>query len=187
MSNIYGFNYIEHMGVKGMHWGIRKKPESSGSDRKRMKALKKATLKSYRTDKGPKRGKFLNAANSAARSHFRSERTRSFKTYRDQNSKKTLKEARLTEAQVKNGRYRVARSRSIKRNVASTVLSTAAGAAMIASGGLAVAPIAAATAVVGTTGLHFATGAHYYGRQRKAYGGTRAKYQNQKKVRKNAA
>lgn len=187
MSNIYGFNYIEHMGVKGMHWGVRKKPESSGSDRKRMKALKKATLKSYRTDKGPKRGKFLNAANSAARSHFRSERTRSFKTYRDQNSKKTLKEARLTEAQVKNGRYRVARARSIKRNVAAIAVSTAAGAALVASGGALALPYAAVAVGGGTAGLHFATGAHYYGRQRKAYGGTRAKYQNQNGVKKSAS
>lgn len=183
----YNSDCLYHFGIKGMKWGVRKKQESSGNGQKSMRKIKRETLKSYRKDKGPKRGKFLNAANSAARSYFRADKTRSFKTYRDQEKKKTLKEARLTESQVKNGRYRVARARSIKRNVAAVAVSTAAGAALVASGGALALPYAAVAVGGGTAGLHFATGAHYYGRQRKAYGGTRAKYQNQKKVKKSAA
>lgn len=174
-----------HFGIPGMRWGHRKARETSGDGNK--KSAKQQTLDSYRNDKGPKRFKVLNAANSAARSHFRSDRTSSFKTYRNQQRKRDLKEARLTSDQVKNGRYRVARARSIKRNAASVALGALTGAgaaaAVASTGGLAaVGMLAFAGATgVGTLGAHFGTGAHYYGKQRKAYGGTRAKYQNQNK------
>lgn len=164
---------LYHHGVKGMRWGRRKQRPTSNSEPSK-RQLKKERLESYKKDKGPKRGKFLNAANSAARSHFRTERTRSFNTYRKQNSKKNLKEARLTSNQIQGGRYRVARARSIKRNAASIALTAAATTAAVATGAAVVAP---AIAAIGGVGLHFATGAHYYGKQRKAYGGTRAKYQ----------
>lgn len=184
MNNEF-YDYIKHFGVLGMKWGVRKdrkkiKSGSSSSDKKQEARVnvKRAQMKEYRDDRGPKRFKAINAANSAARSHFKADRTNSFKTYRAQTSKRDIKEARLTEDQIKNGRYRVARARSIKRNAASAVLGTAAGAAAVASGAVIVAPFLA----VSVSGIgHFASGAHYYARQRKSYGGTRAKYQNQKK------
>lgn len=166
----HDMNYLSHHGVQGMKWGRRKQRPSSGRSRKQ------TTLQTYKKDNSPKRFKVMNAANSAARSHYRTERTKSFTSYRKASAKRDIKEARLTESQIKNGRYRVARARSIKRNVASVALGTAAGAAAVASGAAIVAPVLAA---VGTTSMHFVSGAHYYGKQRKAYGGTRAKYQNQ--------
>lgn len=176
--------YLAHFGVLGMKWGKRKERK------KAVKEGKKSNLDSYRSDKGPNRMGVMNAANSAARSHFRSERTRNFNTYRKQNSKKTLKEARLTSDQVANGRYRVARARSIKRNAASVALGALTGAgavaAVAATGGVAAAGILAAVggSGIGTIGAHFGTGAHYYGKQRKAYGGTRAKYQAKEEIKK---
>lgn len=162
-------NYLCHHGVLGMKWGRRKE----------RKKAKKDTLKNYKSDKGPKRFKVMNAANSAARSYFRSERTNSFKTYRKQKTKTDTKEARLTADQVQKGRYRVAKARSVKRNVGSVALGIAAG---TAAAGIGAAALPVVLASVGTVGIsHFATGAHYYGRQRKAYGGTRAKYQNKQK------
>lgn len=154
---------LYHHGVPGMKWGQRKRQ----------------ILKGYRTDKGPKRGKVLNASNSAARSHFRADRALSYRRFSSQNSKARLKEGRLTSEQVKNGRYRVARARSIKRNAASVGVGALAGgalAATVATGGAAGLAILGG---IGATGIsHFISGAHYYGKQRKAYGGTRAKYQN---------
>lgn len=187
---------LYHHGVLGMRWGVRKGHASSGgsakrvskkkvpSDRQVRKAEKKATLNEYRSDKGPKRFGVLNAANSAARSYYRQQRAKRLPTYRDQGNKRDLKEARLTDSQIKNGRYRVARARSIKRNIASVAVGVAVGSATAAAGAAAISPLLGAAAA---TGGHFATGAHFYGKQRRAYGGTRAKYQNQKKAKNKKA
>lgn len=166
-------DYLCHYGVLGMKWGRRK-------DRKRAKSK---TMRDYKKDKGPKRFKVMNAANSAARSYYRSDRTSDFKTYKNQKSKADRKEARLTPDQIQKGRYRVARARSIKRNVASVAIGATVGTSAALLGAAALPSVLLS---VGTAGVsHFTTGAHYYGRQRKAYGGTRAKYQNQKRVVKN--
>lgn len=182
---MYYNSYLIHHGVKGMKWGVRKKEESSGSSNTNhtKKISKKERLSEYKSDKGPKSNAFTNASNSAARSFFKAERTKSFNTFRKANSERTLKEASLTESQIKNGRYRVARARSIKRTVLTTWgslgLGTLAGAA---SGGAALL-VTPAVATAAAIPLNFITGAHYYGKQRKAYGSTRAKYQTQSQVK----
>lgn len=97
------------------------------------------------------RRKQRRAENSAARAHFRTETAKDFQSHQKASRKKNLKEASLNESQIKSGRYRVARARSIKRNAAPAII-----AAVGASG-------------ISTLGAHFGTGAHYYGKQRKAY------------------
>lgn len=169
---------LQHYGILGMKWGHRKASgTSSGTSSSKGS---KTSSKSYRQDKGPKRYGMFNAANSAARTYYRKQRTRSFLTYRKQSMKLDLKVARLTDEQVKNGRYRVARARNIKRKTLSAFLGTAAGAALVGSGAGAIGiPIGAAVGVAS----NFGTGAHYYARQSSAYGNARARYANQKRVR----
>lgn len=135
-------DYLVHHGVKGMKWGRRKQRAKE---------------------------------NSAARDFYRTERTNDFNKYRKYERRKNLKEARLSSKDVKSGRYRVAKARSIKRNAASVAMGalvgTGAAAAITASGGtaaLALMPIIGASSLT-TLGAHFGTGAHYYGKQRKAY------------------
>lgn len=177
-------DYLMHFGKKGMKWGVRH--ERKKADR----AQRKSELASMRTDKGPQRFKFMNAANSAARSHYRQLRTSNFKTSQRQARIKSRKEARLTTDQINAGRYRVARARSIKRRSASALIGGAAGATAMAAGVAATAPIAgvavASLGIAGAAGTvaNFATGAHYYTGEKRAYGNVRVKYQNQKKVKK---
>jgi hypothetical protein len=174
---------LYHHGVKGMKWGVRKKiattlaPKTHTTTYSRKKELKKQ----YAKDKGARRG-LVNAANSAARTYYRMDRTKDFQTYRKQQKKLDLKMARLPEEQVKNGRYRVARARNIKRKTLSVALAGGAGAALTAAGAAA---IGIPLAVVGTVGLNYATGGRYYAKQKRAYGGTRAKYQAKDERKKN--
>lgn len=179
-------DYLMHYGVKGMKWGVRRTAQQLGhAVSKRIKkssetrAAAKATKKSYAEDKGPQRFKVLNAANSAARTYYRKERTSNFARYRRQSQVLDRKMARLTDDQIKAGRYRVARARYIRRQAFSTVVGGAAGLGLIASGaGVLGIPAAAA---IGTAS-HFASGGHYYWKEKRAYGDVRAKYQNQKRV-----
>lgn len=180
---------LMHYGVLGMKWGRRKSRTSTPSTRTSRKtkqpseaaiirANNKSTREGYRADKGPKRFKTINAANSAARTYYRSMRTKKLQTHLDQQAKLDLKVARLTDTQVKNGRYRVARARNIKRKTLSGIAGTAAGIATVASGaGVIGVPVGLAVATAG----NFATGAHYYAKQQRAYGTVRAKYENQVK------
>lgn len=177
---------LVHYGVKGMKWGVRRTAQQLGNAvSKRIKkssekrAAIKATKKSYAQDKGPQRFKVLNAANSAARTYYRKERTRNFARYRRQSQVLDRKMARLTEEQVKAGRYRVSRARYVKRQAFSAVVGGAAGLGLIASGA-GVVGIPAAAAV--SAASHFASGGHYYWKEKRAYGDVRAKYQNQKRV-----
>lgn len=172
--------YLEHFGVPGMKWGRRKARATSSSKPPTRRQEKKAELKSYRKDKGPKRFGVLNAANSAARTMYRAERTGNFKTYRNAQTKLRYKEARLTDDQIKNGRYRVARFRSVRANVATAAAVAALGGASVATG-LAVA--APAIAGLGGVAVSRASGRRFYAKERRAYGGTRAKYQTQKRVK----
>lgn len=177
---------LVHYGVKGMKWGVRRTAQQLGNAvSKRIKkssekrAAIKATKKSYAQDKGPKRFKVLNAANSAARTYYRKERTSNFARYRRQSQVLDRKMARLTEEQVKAGRYRVARARYIKRQTLSTVAATAVGLGLVSSGA-AVVGVPIAGAVKAAT--YFGSGGHYYWKEKRSYGDVRAKYQNQKRV-----
>lgn len=142
MVNQINDMYLAHHGVKGMKWGVRKQ--------KRVE-------------------------NQAARAHFKSERAKDYRSAQKANRKKSLKEATLSSTEVKQGRYRVARARNIKRNAASVALGALTGAgaaaAVVATGGLATPAIIAAAGAtsISTVGAHFGTGAHYYGKQKKAY------------------
>lgn len=121
------------------------------------------------------RRKDRRAANSAARAHYKADRTSDFNKYKKSTSKRDRKEGNLNESQIKSGRYRVARARSIKRNVASVAIGSLAGAgtlaAVAATGGAALPGILAAVGSTSATSAiaHFKTGAHYYGKQRKSY------------------
>lgn len=119
--------------------------------------------------------------NKAAKAHFKTERTMfGSKKFQKASKKKSLEEAKLSSKQVKEGRYRVARARNIKRNAASISLGTLSAATAAKTGiGLICLTGGAATpavlAAVGTVGLGTAlaarkiTGASYYGKQKKAY------------------
>lgn len=151
---------LYHHGIKGMKWGVRRSEKPSSGK-----------TKEYRKDGSPNRG-LVNAANSAARTYYRKERTSNFKTYRNQEKKLDLKVARLTDEQVKNGRYRVARARNIKRKTISALTGTVAGVALMSSGAAFVGiPIGAAVGV----GTNLASGGRYYAKQKQAYGKERAK------------
>ena len=65
--------YLAHFGIPGMKWGVRKARNAEIRSRTKTQAK----------DKGPKRFGVLNAANSAARTYYRKERTGNFKTYRE--------------------------------------------------------------------------------------------------------
>lgn len=180
---------LMHYGVLGMKWGIRRARTSTQSTRTSRKTKQsseatirrvnnKSTREGYRADKGPKRFNMYNAANSAARTYYRSMRTNNLQTHLKQQAKLDLKVARLTDTQVKNGRYRVARARNIKRKTLSGIAGTAAGIATVSAGaGIIGVPVGLAVATAG----NFASGAHYYARQQSAYGNARARYENKVK------
>lgn len=198
MSYYYSYgqmnpDYLCHYGVQGMKWGQHLFGKISGavSNHKATKAAikseKKALLNSYSDNKGPTRHGVMNAANSAARSYYRAQRTNNFGKYKKQTQIQTRKEARLTEEQVKGGRYRVAKARNIRRKVLSTAVGAlAAGgvaAASVATGGVA----AAAILGVGAGGIsgvatNAISGGWYYAGEQRAYGSTRAKYQAKENV-----
>lgn len=184
-------DYLCHYGVQGMRWGqhLFGKIQTASANHKAKKAAikseKAALEKSYTTDKGPKKLGF-SAANSAARSFYRKERTKNFQTYRKQESKQQRKEAVLTDDQIKAGRYRVAKARNIRRKVASVAVGSIAATAVVGSGGMALAPIlAGATVGTGVGALtNLATGGVYYAGQQKSYGSRRAKAQAKVNVKK---
>ena len=172
--------YICHYGVKGMHWGVITKKVSSSvkahSDKRKAENEKRQQLKlAYREDKRPRRFGVLNAANSAARTYYRQQRTPSFSTYRSEGRKLDRRQARLTEDQIKSGRYRVAQARNFKRKTASVVLGmTTLG--LLAGGYFT--PIAPVMGLTVGTITNFASGGHYYAMEKRAYGDVRAKYQS---------
>ena len=174
----YGYTYsvnnseLYHHGVKGMKWGIRKAVKQYGERRAARKAARQKLAQQRAKTRGPRRFKVLNASNSAARSFYRKERTGNFKTYRKQERRQSVKEARLTQDQINAGRYRVARFRNIA--IKSISAAAGAGAALLLGNpaGILLAPV-----------VNAASGGMYYSRQQRAYGGTRDKYQAQDRVR----
>lgn len=174
----YGYTYsinnseLYHHGVKGMKWGIRKAVKQYGERRAARKAARKKLAQQRAKTRGPRRFKVLNASNSAARSFYRKERTGNFKTYRKQERRQSVKEARLTQDQINAGRYRVARFRNIA--IKSISAATGVGASLLLGNpaGILLAPA-----------VNAASGGMYYSRQQRAYGSTRDKYQAQDRVR----
>lgn len=163
---------LQHYGVKGMKWGIKKAVEQYGERRAARKAAKKKLAQQRAKTRGPRRFRIMNASNSAARSFYRKERTGNFKTYRKQERRQSVKEARLTQDQINAGRYRVARFRNIA--IKSLSAATGVGAALVLANpaGILAAPV-----------VNAISGGMYYSRQQRAYGGTRDKYQSQDRVR----
>lgn len=119
--------------------------------------------------------------NKAARAHFKTERTKtSSNKWQKAYQKKNLNEAKLNSTEVKQGRYRVARARNIKRNAASLTIgaivgsraASIAGATAFLTGGAAIPAILAAggaTTLATAMAARKITGASYYGKQKKAY------------------
>lgn len=162
-------NYICHHGIKGMKWGIRRYQNEDGSltaaGRKRaVKRTVKGYRKSRKTD--PKTDFLkLNRANSAARTYYRQQRTRDLVAYRNAGHRLDQKVSGLSQEQVENGRYRVARARNIKRKTLSVLTATGV---TIATGGLV--PLG----VLAGVGMNFVSGGHYYQGESATYGTRRA-------------
>lgn len=159
---------LYHFGVPGMKWGVRKTKETRQNHSER-----KIRTKIARASKGPKRFGLYNAANSAARTYYRRERTGNFNTYRKQQKILDRKEARLTPEQIRQGRYRVSRARNIKRKTLSALTGGAAGAALVAAGA-GVVGVAASIPVFAIT--NYATGGTYYSAEARAYGKVHDRY-----------
>lgn len=162
-------NYICHHGIKGMKWGVRRYQNEDGSltaagKKRASKRMVKSYRKSRKTD--PKTDFLkLNRANSAARTYYRQQRTRDFKTYRNAGHNLDKKVAGLSKEQIDNGRYRVARARNIKRKTLSVLTATGV---TIATGGLV--PLG----VLAGVGMNYVSGGHYYQSESATYGTRRA-------------
>lgn len=155
---------IQHYGVKGMKWGIRRDPQSKEVSNR---------LKSYRSTKNDPKTDFLglNRPNSAARTYYRSQRTSNFTEYKRQSAILDKKISGLSKEQIENGRYRVAHARNIKRKTASTLIGVGTGLATVSTIGPAAVPVSVAVGV----GANFITGGHYYQSQSATYGSRRAR------------
>lgn len=182
----YDDEYLAHYGIPGMKWGVRRFEQA-----KQNHAERKARTAMARANKGPKRFGLFNAANSAARTYYRRERTGNFRTYRKAQSNLDRKEARLTPEQIRSGRYRVARARNIKRKTVSALTGGVVGAALISSG----AGFVGAAAGLSVAALtNHASGGTYYSAEARAYGRVHDRYSvkddqtraaAEKKIRKN--
>ena len=104
---------LMHYGVMGMKWGRRKSKSSSSSTRtgsktkqpsesKKRMIQNKETRADYRSDKGPKRFNMYNAANSAARTYYRSMRTNNLQTHLKQQAKLDLIEGMIARSERKD-------------------------------------------------------------------------------------
>lgn len=184
--NYYNSDYLCHYGVEGMKWGqhlmakIKTTVNDASKHHKEVKAERAKLMDTYKHNKGPRRHIILNAANSAARSHYRAQRTNDFSRYRKQTDIAAKKEARLTPEQIAGGRYRVARARNIKRKILTAGVATAIGSSVAATGATAAAPVIAAASAVAFNRI---SGASYYASEKRAYGDTRAKYQAKENVK----
>lgn len=150
---------LQHWGIKGMKWGVRRYQNEDGS----------------LTDAGRRR-----QSNKAARMYYKIEsdkkkqsKEKNFQEYQKQGTKINkqiakldLKTAGISKKEIEAGRYRISRNRELRRTAIGAITGTAIGAAAIASGMIAVG-IPAAAIGYGTTKL--ATGGYYYKKQRKAY------------------
>lgn len=192
--NYYNPDYLCHYGVQGMKWGqhlmatfknttdnVKNKVDDASKHHKEVKAERTKLMDAYKHDKGPKRYLIFNAANSAARSHYRAQRTKDFVRYRKQTDIASKKEARLTPEQIAGGRYRVARARNNTRKILSAVVGTAIGSGVASTGATAAAPVIAAASAVYFNRI---SGGSYYASEKRAYGNTRAKYQAKDNIRK---
>lgn len=159
---------LYHYGVKGMKWGIRRDRSVSNK------------MKSYRTSrKTDQKTDFLklNRPNSAARSYYRSQRTKNLQTYQKQTRIMERKMSGLSKEQIDNGRYRIARARNIKRKTMSALLGAGTAAATVGVAGPAAIPLGALVA----TGSNFLNGGFYYGGESATYGKRRAERELKKK------
>lgn len=137
---MWRYNYsnsyeLYHYGVLGMKCGVHR-------------SQKKQDVKSMANNKGHKYAGVLDAANSAARSYYKkqnidrkSDKTNNFDEYKKFQSKShklskimDQKTARLTEAQIKAGQYRISRNRNYRRTAVSALIGGTTGGTLIASG-----------------------------------------------------
>ena len=160
---------LMHYDIKGQKWGVRRYQNEDGSlTAAGKKRAVRSTVKTYQSSRktDPKTDFLkLNRANSAARSYYRAERTRNFKTYRNTKHNLDKKVSVLSKEQIENGRYRVARARNIKRKTLSALAATGV---TLASGGMV--PLGVLVGV----GMNYVSGGHYYQGESATYGSRRA-------------
>lgn len=165
---------LVHYGIKGQKWGIRRYQNEDGTltaagKSREAKREFKSKVKSYRTSRSsdPKTDFLkINRPNSAARTYYRQQRTRTLTTYRNQGHILDKKVSGLTKDQIENGRYRVARARNIRRKTLSALTATGV---TLATGGIV--PLG----VIAGIGMNFISGGHYYQGESATYGTRRAK------------
>lgn len=158
--------FLQHYGVLGMRWGVRRYQNADGSLTEKGKrhyanGIAKGFYKAERI------GRKSMKADSYAKGQKLEKKQRDIEK-RVRRDEGKAKARGMTTVDLNAGRYRVARGRAISRTLGfvATASATAVGAAAMASGGLMALPV---TALAGVATAKIAPSAWYYQSERRAY------------------